>query len=104
MPRHRMLISINKRNTGQVNDLFNERHDWNSLLSHDEQLLMKHYSKDIFPPADVLVQYLKDYQSRLNISVAFDTDISNIQRLKAKKHKGYRFSMEDQRGKKYLCR
>lgn len=32
-PRHRKLISINKRYTGKTNAEFNLRHDWNSLLS-----------------------------------------------------------------------
>lgn len=40
-PRHRKLISINKRHTGKTNKEFNMRHDWNSLLSDDESLLMK---------------------------------------------------------------
>ena len=44
-PRHDKLISLNKRHTGQKNKEFNLRHDWNSLLSDDESLLMKHYSK-----------------------------------------------------------
>lgn len=38
-PRHRKLISINKRHTGKANAEFNLRHDWNSLLSHDPRLL-----------------------------------------------------------------
>jgi len=32
-PRHGQLISINKRHTGKLNDEFNMRHDWNSLLT-----------------------------------------------------------------------
>ena len=44
-PRHDRLISINKRHTGKTNKEFNMRHDWNSLLSHDESLQMRHYSK-----------------------------------------------------------
>ena len=31
------------------------RHDWNSLLSDDESLLMTRYSKQFFPDADILV-------------------------------------------------
>ncbi len=40
-PRHRKLISINKRHTGKTNKEFNLRHDWNSLLSDDESLQMR---------------------------------------------------------------
>ena len=47
-PIHRTLISINKRFTGKTNKEFNLRHDWNSLLSHDESLLMTKYSKVMF--------------------------------------------------------
>ena len=39
-PVHRELISINKRFTSRANPVFNERHDWNSLLSDDDDLLM----------------------------------------------------------------
>ena len=31
-PRHGVLISLNKRNTGRDRPEFNMRHDWNSLL------------------------------------------------------------------------
>ena len=63
-PRHDKLISINKRNTGKKNKEFNMRHDWNSLLSHDESLLMKHYSKEFFPQRHTYLTYLKDYTEK----------------------------------------
>ena len=56
-PIHRQLISINKVYTGSENKEFNLRHDWNSLLSEDESLLFKNYSKEYYPHADVMVQY-----------------------------------------------
>ena len=60
-PIHRKLISINKVHTGNNNKDFNLRHDWNSLLSKDNSLLFKNYSKEFFPPADIYVKYLIDY-------------------------------------------
>lgn len=69
-PRHRKVISINKRYTGNnnsfcffliisypgsTNEEFNFRHDWNSLISHHPDLKMKYYSKDYFPHADEMV-------------------------------------------------
>ncbi|KAF6036632.1 FOXRED2 [Bugula neritina] len=36
--RHGQLISINKRHTGKLNDEFNMRHDWNSLLTDNLDL------------------------------------------------------------------
>jgi len=44
--------------SGKTNKEFNMRHDWNSLLSDDESLLMTHYSKKFFPDADDLVSLL----------------------------------------------
>ena len=38
-PRHRHLISLNKRFTGRDNPEFNMRHDWNSLLDTDSEHL-----------------------------------------------------------------
>lgn len=55
-PRHRKLISINKRHTGSTNKEFNLRHDWNSLLSDDDRMLFKEFSKDMFPHADTYVR------------------------------------------------
>ena len=40
---------------GSTNREFSFRHDWNSLISDDETLLMKYYTKDYFPHADVYV-------------------------------------------------
>ena len=55
-PRHRTLISINKRFTGSTNHEFNLRHDWNSLISNNRSLELRHYSKEYFPAADTYVR------------------------------------------------
>ena len=44
---------------GSQNKEFNFRHDWNSLISDDETLQMKYYSRKYFPPADVYVSRKK---------------------------------------------
>ncbi|XP_048760429.2 uncharacterized protein LOC125669743 isoform X3 [Ostrea edulis] len=54
-PIHRKLISINKIYTGRENAEYNLRHDWNSLLSDEERMLFKHFSRQMFPPADTMV-------------------------------------------------
>ena len=72
-PRHRQLISINKRHTGNrdqshvfiikdmctcigsTNHEFNMRHDWNSLLSNNTKLELRHYTTKYFPHADDIV-------------------------------------------------
>lgn len=45
---------------GKPNKEFNLRHDWNSLISDDESLLVKHYSKEFFPKADDYVSNSND--------------------------------------------
>jgi len=63
-PRHRTLISINKRFTGKggkASDQFNMRHDWNSLISDNETLRFTEYSDKYFAPADDLVRYMEDF-------------------------------------------
>ena len=104
-PRHRKLISINKRNTGKTNKEFNMRHDWNSLLSDNEALQMRHYSKVMFPPADVLVKYLTDFQRLHNINVQFDTEIKNIYTVDNDTvSEGHTFIMKDQNENSFTCR
>ncbi|PVD38202.1 hypothetical protein C0Q70_00813 [Pomacea canaliculata] len=104
-PRHRKLISINKRHTGKTNKEFNLRHDWNSLLSDDESLLFRHYSKEMFPHADQLLRYLRDYQQRLGIKVQFSTEISNIHSLPDDTMPdGVLYYMNDQLNNSYSCK
>ena len=98
-PRHRKLISINKRFTGKTNKEFNLRHDWNSLISDDENLRMTRYSKEFFPPADVLVEYLNDFATKLNLSVSYNTNILNI----SKDAFNDLFILKDQNSKTYKC-
>lgn len=103
-PRHRKLISINKRHTGKTNKEFNLRHDWNSLISDDETLQMRHYSKEFFPHADDYVRYLKDYSERLGLKIQYNTVISNISRHGPNStHTDY-FTMLDQENTMYTCK
>ena len=44
-PRHRTLLSINKRFNHYPEPEHNMRHDWNSLLSDDTDLLFTKYSE-----------------------------------------------------------
>lgn len=77
------------------------RHDWNSLISDDESLLMRHYTKSMWPHADLYVKYLNDYQRKLGLKVQFNTEISNIE---PPAEEGGHFTMADQRGQQYSCR
>src|SRR5687767_4775520 len=57
-PRHRRLISINKRYTGWDDPELNMRMDWNSLLCEDSRLQFTRYTESYFPAAEDLLRYL----------------------------------------------
>ncbi|KAL8221979.1 UNVERIFIED_CONTAM: FAD-dependent oxidoreductase domain-containing protein 2 [Gekko kuhli] len=103
-PRHRKLISINKRYTGKANHEFNLRHDWNSLLNHDSRLLFRHYSPDYFPNADAMVRYLRDFASLLDLQVHYNTSITHVMLEKdTKAWNGHYFFLTDQNAQLYKC-
>ncbi|XP_053577353.1 FAD-dependent oxidoreductase domain-containing protein 2 isoform X2 [Bombina bombina] len=101
-PRHRKLISINKKFTGRKNREFNLRHDWNSLLSQDRNLLFGRYSSDFFPHADDMLRYLQNFSA--GIHVHYGVNISRIQ-LKSSSvaWNGHFFFLLDQAGRAYQC-
>ena len=94
-PRHRKLISINKRFTGSDNPEFNMRHDWNSLLTDDYSLLFKQYDKEFFPSADSLVSYLNDFSQQYDIKIQYDSRAEVISR------DGEKYLIKDDRGNTY---
>ena len=77
-PRHRQLISINKKNTGFTDPEMNLRWDWNSLLN--DKIKYTNYSDDYFPNADTLCTYLEDFKSAHNLNVSFGFDVANIKK------------------------
>jgi len=99
-PRHRTLISLNKRHTGKTNKEFNMRHDWNSLISDNDDLLITKYSKEFFPPADTLVKYLDDYARVLKLKAQYNTNILNV--TYSNEDKAY--TLTDQKNKVYNCK
>ncbi|XP_068233200.1 FAD-dependent oxidoreductase domain-containing protein 2-like [Palaemon carinicauda] len=104
-PRHRRLISINKRQTGRTNAEFNLRHDWNSLLSDDETLLFKYFSTDFFPEADAMVRYLNEYASRLGLQVRYNTEVRDLRQAGGYgDYPGTHFMMRDQHNRQYTCK
>ncbi|MEM9388547.1 MAG: NAD(P)-binding domain-containing protein [Pseudomonadota bacterium] len=77
-PRHRTLISINKRFTGSDHPDFNMRHDWNSLLSDDLAHSFTDYDENYFPNADSLTRYMADYCRKYELSVQYNTEITEV--------------------------
>lgn len=96
-PRHRTLISINKIHTGHSDPEINMRWDWNSLLSDDYGKVFSEFSKDYFPGADDMVEYLNSYAEFYNINVKYDVDVRKVD-----KNEG-RFRLYDQGGDILEC-
>ncbi|EDV20876.1 uncharacterized protein TRIADDRAFT_31100 [Trichoplax adhaerens] len=100
-PRHRRLLSINKNNTGSKNSEFNLRHDWNSLLSDNNSLIMPNYSDEYYPHADEMIRYLNDYANVLQLNIQYNTEIIQISRAYYKNSLRFKFITSKQ--SIYMC-
>lgn len=81
-PRDRELISFNK-----VHSIYDDpeillRWDWNSLLTDDYSFPFKEYSKQLYPHADDLVRYLRDFARHFEIDITYGFDVSRVSRRK----------------------
>lgn len=97
-PRHRKLISINKKYNYFTEDEFNWRHDWNSLLSDDLSMRFTLYTDDLFPSADILYQYLQDFAKCFNLNISYNVAVNRIE-----KHSDGDFLLSTSTGQKYKC-
>lgn len=79
-PRHRTMISLNKRFNGFPEHEFNMRHDWNSLLSEEAAPLFRDYSEDLYPAADDFVHYLADFAKQHQLRIRYNTRVTAIRR------------------------
>ncbi|MBF6170714.1 NAD(P)-binding domain-containing protein [Nocardia blacklockiae] len=79
-PRHRRLISINKRYTGTTDAEINLRMDWNSLLSDDPELLFTRFSDSYFPHADDMLDYLREFAARCGLTIEFGCRVVELAR------------------------
>ncbi|MET8863083.1 NAD(P)-binding domain-containing protein [Nonomuraea sp. NPDC004580] len=79
-PRHRTLISINKKHTGWDDPELNLRMDWNSLLSDDPELLFTRYSDRYFPHADDMVRYLGDFARACGLRIEYGAQVARVER------------------------
>lgn len=80
-PIHRGLISLNKRNTGRDNAMFNMRHDWNSLLDTDVTPITER-TTDRWPHADILTEYARDFavEQHEKGHIAYNTAAKHVAR------------------------
>jgi thioredoxin reductase len=79
-PRHRQLLSHNRRFNLFPEEDFNLRHDWNSLLSDDPGLKFGNYSKELFPHADDYTRYLRDFAAPLAGHIHYGSRVDHISR------------------------
>ncbi|XP_077998276.1 FAD-dependent oxidoreductase domain-containing protein 2-like [Glandiceps talaboti] len=80
-PRHRTLISINKRFNPFPEAEFNMRHDWNSLLSDDPEMRFTKYSEELFPSADDFIRYIDDFARKFDIKIKYNTRVKAITKV-----------------------
>ncbi|MBO4274028.1 NAD(P)-binding domain-containing protein [Microbispora triticiradicis] len=99
-PRHRTLISINKKYTGWDDPELNLRMDWNSLLSDDPRLLFTRYSDRYFPDADDMVRYLEDFAATQEPHITYDARVAEV----ARPDPGGPFRVTDERGRTFAAR
>lgn len=99
-PRHRRLNSVNKRFNWFKEPDFNLRFDWHSLLTHDHSFRYRGYSKDLFPQADTLMQYLRDFRDHFGINMKCNTNVTYIDRDPGTRH----FILSAADGTEYRCR
>lgn len=80
-PRHRTLISVNKKYTGWTDPELNLRVDWNSLLDDGpDPLVFTDYSAEMFPPAEAFLRYTADYAAKHDLKIRYDTEVKRISR------------------------
>ncbi|XP_070580802.1 FAD-dependent oxidoreductase domain-containing protein 2-like [Ptychodera flava] len=102
-PRHRLLISINKRFNPFPEYEYNMRHDWNSLLCDDPSLRFTKYSDELFPQADDIVRYMSDFAEKLDIKIAFNTRVVNISKESRPGAARGLFYLKTGDGREYSC-
>ena len=99
-PRHRTLLSLNKRFNIYPEAEFNMRHDWNSLLTDDYSHLFGDYSDELYPNADDLYRYLMDFAAKFELNIQYNSCVATIQRAK---NGSANFSLTDAASRQYTC-
>ncbi|CAK0798717.1 unnamed protein product [Prorocentrum cordatum] len=84
-PRHRGLISLNKRRVREGRSAeFALRHDWNSLLDvragANRTQPVTERSRDLFPRADVLAEYLVEFSEEQAQQIRYNTTVVRVRR------------------------
>ena len=95
-PIHRQLISVNKRNTGRDNPVFNLRHDWNSLLENEEAVPLTKRTVERYPDASLLAEYLREFagQQERAERIFYDTTVLSVRREESSKTHPFSLDIE----------
>lgn len=104
-PRHRQLLSLNKRFNGFPELEFNMRHDWNSLLVvdevQDEEPRFIEYSEQLYPHADDLQRYIAEYAARHELRIRYGCRVARIEAAPADAEAN--FLVHDSAGNRWSC-
>lgn len=103
-PHSSKLISINKKYTGNNNDEFNMRHDWNSLLN-DEMFLLNNLTEEYYPESKYLFEYINIFAQKNNLNIKYNKKVTKINKcnnIEENKNKNYEIITEN--GEKYFCK
>jgi len=76
-PISNKLISLNKKYTGEADNDFNIRHDWNSLLN-DENFLFTDFSDELYPTSTSLHEYLNKFAKKFELNIVYNTNVLTI--------------------------
>ena len=79
-PRSRELISFNRVSSIYEDPELLMRWDWNSLLTDDYSMRFRDYSQRLYPRAEEMERYLKDFVQRFGIRVSFNCRIQTVSR------------------------
>lgn len=100
-PRHGKLISINKVHNGYTQRAAQLRYDWNSLICDDDEFHFQKYTSEYYPPAHLFVQYLRDFATRFDLNIQYNTRIKEVSRERTD---GGLFVVTDTDGNEYRSR
>ena len=75
-PRHKKLISLNKKYNYFTEAEYNMRHDWNSLLGANKNV--PDYTDALFPDASVLSEHLHQFHKDFSLPIRFNTEVTDV--------------------------
>jgi thioredoxin reductase len=98
-PRSRSLISFNKKFSVYSDPEIQLRWDWNSLLTNNYELQFPEFSNRLYPRAEELLKYLREFTEKYELAIQYNTKVRTI----VKESSG-RFIVEDTQGNRYAAR